>query len=187
MNAGNRPASLRHLDHNCSENGNLAVSMPSPGGRSARRIRISIIAATVIPQWRRPSPTGPQAKTKSARPKPCIGFGRAVLSISSGQYRTMDTAEALPGVPFHPQQFPPKKQLGQAFKTLARLPRQEYLPLGYAIFIAVNAQASSADSTDARPYSVPPYDDIVILSGSAFRSHWTAVSAKARTTGSASP
>ena len=32
MNAGNRPASLRHLDHNCSENGNLAVSMPSPGG-----------------------------------------------------------------------------------------------------------------------------------------------------------
>ena len=134
-----------------------------------------------------PSPTGPQAKTKSARPKPCIGFGRAVLSISSGQYRTMDTAEALPGVSFHPQQFPPKKQLGQAFKTLARLPRQEYLPLGYAIFIAVNAQASSADSTDARPYSVPPYDDIVILSGSAFRSHWTAVSAKARTTGSASP
>ena len=99
----------------------------------------------------------------------------------------MDTAEALPGVPFHPQQFPPKKQLGQAFKTLARLPRQEYLPLGYAIFIAVNAQASSADSTDARPYSIPPYDDIVILSGSAFRSHWTAVSAKARTTGSASP
>ena len=82
---------------------------------------------------------------------------------------------------------PPKKQLGQAIKTLARLPRQEYLPLGYAIFIAVNAQASSADSTDARPYSVPPYDDIVILSGSAFRSHWTAVSAKARTTGSASP
>ena len=45
MNAGNRPASLRHLDHNCSENGNLAVSMPSPGGRSARRIRISMIAA----------------------------------------------------------------------------------------------------------------------------------------------
>ena len=32
MNAGNRPASLRHLDHNCSENGNLAVLMPSPGG-----------------------------------------------------------------------------------------------------------------------------------------------------------
>ena len=99
----------------------------------------------------------------------------------------MDTAEALPGVPFHPQQFPPKKQLGQAIKTLARLPRQEYLPLGYAIFITVNAQASSADSTDARPYSVPPYDDIVILSGSAFRSHWTAVSATARTKGSASP
>ena len=188
MNAGNRPASLRHLDHNCSENGNLAVLMPSPGG--------ALCAANQnFNDCRRQSYHSVGAPPLQAlRPKQYLPVRNRAL-VSDGQFflfRQGNTAQwilqklCLAFLSIH-SSSPPKKQLGQAFKTLARLPRQEYLPLGYAIFIAVNAQASSADSTDARPYSVPPYDDIVILSGSAFRSHWTAVSAKARTTGSASP
>ena len=64
MNAGNRPASLRHLDHNCSENGNLAVSMLSPGGRSARRIRISVIAADSHTIVSAPLPYRPTGQNK---------------------------------------------------------------------------------------------------------------------------
>ena len=64
MNAGNRPASLRHLDHNCSENGNLVVSMPSPGGRSARRIRISMIAADSHTIVSAPLPYRPSGQNK---------------------------------------------------------------------------------------------------------------------------
>ena len=64
MNAGNRPASLRHLDHNCSENGNLAVSMPSPGGRSARRIRISMIVADSHAIVSAPLPYRPSGQSK---------------------------------------------------------------------------------------------------------------------------